>query len=884
MDATTDLRGDDGRDVSCRAFGFMLDSLSKNGVDWKELLAEVPIDPDLAQTPDARISWTEFAAFLDRVEQRVGEDHLVEVGREFPTSTWTTPFRMIAGTFADTDALFRWIVDDDVGPGHTLFRCVRSTARRTGPLSLEIDLQLEPGFRGCRAFFRITQGAMSAIPRLFDADFAAVQVDINASATMARYVVQFGPDLFDRLRATPSEGTGRAVEEALGLLRRRHIELQEQFASLAAAERKLRDSEEAYRNLIETAPEAIITVDPSTLAFLEVNRAAITMFRTTRDTLLTRGLLAVSAPTQRGGQSTEEFAREFVDRAVVIEPQVAEWSFIAVGGEDFVGEVRMATYLGTEGLLVRMSIVDVSERSRLLAELQRSRNFLDLVLNAVPDPIFVKDAEGRYVTVNDAFSAFVGRAREDVLGRGDDDVFGRGTEKLDPERDQEVLRTGKPLASEETIVDPFGVQHIVSVKRARFRDAEGRPVVVGTVHDLTERRRVEQTLRRAQKLESLGVLAGGVAHDFNNLLVAMHGQSLIARQKVDDRADVRVHLDKVIAAVARASELTRQMLVYAGKETTERRNVDLNRLVTETVSLFAATIPPRVELQLDLHHSEAVISVDPGQLQQVVMNLVINAAESIPGAGRVWVSSELIELDAKALAIYTDFTGVPLEPGAYVILCVADDGTGMSEETIARIFDPFFTTKFTGRGLGLAATLGILRSHGGGLRVHSALGRGTVFEVVFPLVERPKLTRVGHSQPHVAARPERHEGVILVVDDEAPVRETVVDLLDFAGFDTVSAADGDEALRVFGDLGGRISLVILDLSMPGRSGVDTYAALRTLDSVVPVILSSGYTQESVAARLVDETRTFFVKKPWSGAALIDLVTRHRRAFDRSKPA
>ena len=335
--------------------------------------------------------------------------------------------------------------------------------------------------------------------------------------------------------------------------------------------------------------------------------------------------------------------------------------------------------------------------------------------------------------------------------------------------------------------------------------------------DVTEIRRIEEQLRHTQKLESLGVLAGGVAHDFNNLLTGILGNASLALETLPPRDPTRTMLEEVTKAAERAADLTRQLLAYAGKGRFVMKTVDLSALVREIDELIQASIPKHVQVREQLVHELPGIDCDPGQVQQIVMNLVMNGAEAIdPAGGTVLVRTFAQMADEDYLSSLSP--GAALTPGQYVGLEVHDTGQGMDEATLSRIFDPFFTTKFAGRGLGLSAVQGIVQSHKGALKVYSQPGQGTTFQVLFPASVQPVL-----APPASVAVPLPGSGVVLIADDEDTVRQIARHTLERYGYKTILAVNGSQAVDLYRCGARDIDLVLLDLTMPGderRRGPD----------------------------------------------------------------
>jgi CheY-like chemotaxis protein len=375
-------------------------------------------------------------------------------------------------------------------------------------------------------------------------------------------------------------------------------------------------------------------------------------------------------------------------------------------------------------------------------------------------------------------------------------------------------------------------------------------------------------LRRAAKEESLTVLAGGVAHDFNNLLAAILGHASLALKQLPDGSPARRHVEKAASAVERAADLTRQMLAYSGRGHFVVRPTDLNALVRENLPLLEVAVPKSVRLEAALDADLPLVDADVGQLQQVLMNLVINAGEAIgERGGTVSVATGVRPVAASDRALWRA-SGHPLAPGRYVSLEVRDDGPGMDAETVDRIFEPFFTTKFTGRGLGLAAVLGVVRGHRGALSVHSVPGQGTIFRILLA----PGGRAASADAPRAAA-PAGAKLCVLLIDDEEIVRDMVGQVLEHKKIRVLSAENGAAGLAVFRERHERIDVVLLDLSMPGLSGEETFRRLRDVDPGVRVILSSGYDRDEARGRFGAGSPDGFIQKPYRPEQLLAEIGR-----------
>ena len=404
----------------------------------------------------------------------------------------------------------------------------------------------------------------------------------------------------------------------------------------------------------------------------------------------------------------------------------------------------------------------------------------------------------------------------------------------------------------------------------------GKPFVQSAFRDITEQKRLEaeklemeRRLLHSQKLESLGVLAGGIAHDFNNLLAAIMGNLDLSLLRLPDDEPARANLEQSYKACQRAADLIRQMLAYSGQGTFEKRRVDLSELVRHNAELLRTSIPRSISLAVETPDNLPQVLGDPGQLQQVVMNLITNAAEAIGGKqGMIVITTGVSTFEAAALA-ESRLEEKP-EPGRFVWVAVSDNGSGMDEVTMRRIFEPFFTTKFTGRGLGMSAVLGIIRSHAGAIMLESTPGQGTRFRALFPVAEAGASPELKAPAP-IGAMP-AGGGTVLVVDDEQMILDFCGACVEEAGFRVLTASNGQDAVALFGAHAAEIRLVILDLSMPQMDGVATFGELQRIRPDVPVIISSGYGEQNVAERFGAVGPAAFLQKPFSVQTLLKTIS------------
>jgi two-component system, cell cycle sensor histidine kinase and response regulator CckA len=510
------------------------------------------------------------------------------------------------------------------------------------------------------------------------------------------------------------------------------------------------------------------------------------------------------------------------------------------------------------------------EMRQMEGQLRENEARLQGFIRHAPAAIAFKSLDGRFLLINPRLEAMLGRPSRDILGRTNEDLFPPRLARHFRNLEQRVLDRGKDLQMEQVWADARGATHHALTHLFPLVDTTGRSWGLGVIAtDITERKGADRALLQSQKLESLGVLAGGIAHDFNNLLGAMQGNVELALCE-DSLALAQPHLETLQRLMARASDLLRQMLTYAGRGKAVLVTLDLNRHVGEMIHLLRTSVSKKATLREDLHPGPLPMEADPSQIHQVVMNLVLNASEALGERnGIITLRTRLEDLGTEALA--GGYDGERLRPGTYVSLEVTDDGQGMAPEVLKRIFEPFFTTKFTGRGLGLAAIHGIVRGHQGGFRVLSEPGKGSAFKFLFPAAKGG--VQAPAPEPPLPRALEAFQGAVLVVDDEDAMRAVAAKVLIRMGLSVLQARDGLEALRMWQEHQAHISLVILDLTMPNMDGEEACRELRRRGAAVPVILTSGFEESEALARFQDLGLAGFLQKPFGLGALAALVGR-----------
>lgn len=522
---------------------------------------------------------------------------------------------------------------------------------------------------------------------------------------------------------------------------------------------------------------------------------------------------------------------------------------------------------------------DIRRRHKTELALQTSEARLQAIIDNSPALIWVKDLDGRYVLANQAFKSLLLPSGRQPEGSTDRELFPADFARAFREKDQLVIDSDESQTFEEVAQVLDGERRVFLTQKFLLRDATGKPYAVGglatdiSASKASEEARLslQKQLLEAKKLEALGVLAGGIAHDFNNLLTSVLGNASLTRAVLGPMHPAQPQVEQIEHAARRAADLCAQMLAYAGKGNFVTAPIDLSRLVRDTAALLQVSLHKGTQLQLELAAVLPAVLADATQIRQIAMNLILNAADAIGPRpdGVITISSFTRELSADFFRTAVQHPDLPA--GRYVGLSVKDNGSGMAPETLARIFEPFFTTKFSGRGLGLAAVLGIVNSHRGALFVDSTLGTGTSFQIFFPALAAAAAAPLA---PTLAVKDRASlRGTVLLVDDEAAVSLVAKRMFERLGIKSFLAASGNEALEICRKHGSEIDLILLDLTMPGLTGEETLRELKPLGLRARIVIMSGYSESDVMARCADLGASGFLHKPFEIDQLLDVLRR-----------
>jgi two-component system cell cycle sensor histidine kinase/response regulator CckA len=522
---------------------------------------------------------------------------------------------------------------------------------------------------------------------------------------------------------------------------------------------------------------------------------------------------------------------------------------------------------------------DVTEQKRVERALRENEQLLRQVIDTTPAHIFVKDREGRFLLANRKAAETHGITPEEMEGKLETDMAGTNRERQWQiyqflAHDREIIERQEPQNFfEEALTLPDGSVQWLETIKVPITLKGRRDYVLGVAVDVTARKRAEselrekeELLRQSQKMEAVGRLAGGVAHDFNNILTAVIGYAEMLKRNPSLDATALHGIEEIRKSADRAAELTRQLLAFSRKQVMQPKVLDLNRLIGETETLLRRLIGENVELVTRLENRSIFVRADPGQIEQVIVNLVVNARDSMPQGGKITITTHSVSLGRNSESDDPD-----LKSGSYARLTLRDTGHGFDEDTKERIFEPFFTTKEKGKGtgLGLSTVYGILKQSGGTIQVESEVGAGTAFQVYLPEVDESSLSPAEIPKP---APPEGRSETLLIVEDEDMVREMMCEVLKSYGYRVLEASNGVEALERWREAGeGGFQLLITDVVMPGMSGQELVRRVRSFSPDLQVLLISGYTEGTLTPQPGVDGGFRFLQKPFTPQTLAEQV-------------
>ncbi|HEX7020016.1 MAG TPA: PAS domain S-box protein [Gemmatimonadaceae bacterium] len=638
-------------------------------------------------------------------------------------------------------------------------------------------------------------------------------------------------------------------------------------ADQVRAVKALADSERRYRALFERAPLPMWLWDVATRAIVDVNDAAVETYGYRRQEFIGMDVARLAAPDEMARVEQELAAASSgrslhrVQRHRRCDGRVLE---VELSAHEIVLDERKFRIVTARDVTAERAAAEM--RARLAA-----------LVDASPEAIIGQDLEGKVVTWNPAAERLFGWRADEIIGRPVDLLVADDERPEYDELRERVLRERRAIECEATRRHRDERELQVYLSLAPVLGADGAAIgVVAMARDITQDKLLRRQLQQAQKMEAVGQLAGGIAHDFNNLLTAIRGYSEMALADIPADNPARDDVREVIASTDRAASLTHQLLAFSRKQLLQPDLLDPAIVVSDMEGLLGRLIGEHIEMVLHIAEPIGTIRADRGQLEQVLVNLAVNARDAMPEAGVL-----LIRVVRTHLTEAFTSTHPGSVPGAYVAISVSDTGVGMSAEVRERIFEPFFTTKATGKGsgLGMSMVYGIVKQSGGYVDVESAEGNGTTVVVYLPIVADEPHPTPRHT-PIVAFMPRTTRGeTVLVVEDAVAVRSVVRRALEGAGYTVIEAVDGANALAIFRERGGLIDLMITDLVMPRLGGRGLTEELQQLGARIPVLVMSGYSSDPFRAGGGPFPDMDFIEKPFTTAAVVQKV---RRLLDASR--
>ncbi len=627
---------------------------------------------------------------------------------------------------------------------------------------------------------------------------------------------------------------------------------------------ELRESEDRFRLLLMNVPTLAVQGYRADGVVKYWNHASESVYGYTKSEAIGKNILDLIIPDEKRETVHQNIVKYLVTGEV---PPPEEMSLVRKDGSivSVLSSKAVVQRPGLEPELFNMDM-DITENKRAEADFLREKAISDVAIESHPGVFYLYNDMAKSLRWNQNLETVSGYSSAEIENMRPEDFFLSDQRSDLNKAIKKVFETGFGSV-EAVLLSKEGVKTPYYLTGARL-EIEGVPCFVGVGIDITgrkqaeeEKRNLERQILHSQKLESLGILAGGIAHDFNNILASILGNTDLALAGLSKDSSAQPFLEEIDDATRRASDLTQQMLAYSGRGSFVIAPLDLSKAVDEMVHLLKSSISKKAILTTDLHDNLPSIEGDATQLQQVIMNLMINASEAIgeDSLGSITISTSAIVCSRD----YLKNSCLDQKPsaGEYVLLEVSDTGCGMNDETISKLFDPFFTTKLAGRGLGMSAVLGIVGGHQGAIMIESEVGQGTTFRVLFPAMEKKAATPLINDKQKELFQWQGN-GTVLIVDDDAGILRFVTRVINGMGLETLQAKDGQEGVEVFREHADTISCVLLDLTMPRRNGWESFQEMRKIRDDVPVVLSSGFDEAELSKRFGRRGLAGFISKPY----------------------
>jgi two-component system cell cycle sensor histidine kinase/response regulator CckA len=631
---------------------------------------------------------------------------------------------------------------------------------------------------------------------------------------------------------------------------------QESLERLHDLNKTLEQSEMKFRSVIQAANDAIISSDGNG-NIISWNKGAQTIFGHTEEEVLGKPVAILMSEQYREVHS-RQFGRLRSTGESKIKGKTLESQGLRKDGREFPVEISLATWKTEEGRFFTCILRDITSRKKALEKIREQADLLDKAHDAVG----VRDLEHRLIYWNKGAQRLYGWTAEEVIGKHAEKFLYKEESSNLIEAKKSVIERGE-WNGELKQITKKGEEIIVESRWTLMLDEGEKPISILIINtDITEKKKFESQLLRAQRMESIGTLAGGIAHDLNNMLTPMMLSLQLLKEKFKDEQSQKL-LTILEQNSQRGADLIKQVLSFARGVEGERNPLQAKHIITEIEKVSKETFPKNIEIRIDLPKDLFIISGDATQMHQVIMNLCVNARDAMPDGGKLSITASNFFIDENYARIHTE-----AKVGQYIVIAVSDTGIGIPPQILDRIFEPFFTTKEFGKGtgLGLSTALAIVKSHGGFINVYSEVGKGTEFRVYFPAI-KTEMHSVLEQQLELLTG---HGELVLIAEDEESVREVTVSILEKNGYKVITACDGAEAISLYEQNMEEINVILMDMMMPVIDGLSSIRAIRRISPEIKIIAVSGLAEKDKLKNVADHANAF-LPKPYTAESLLKTI-------------